>query len=199
MGDKRHEPVRDDTPAIALRGISKRFSDVTALENVDLEMASGKILGFLGPNGAGKTTTIRILTGFLKPTAGTVRLLGYDMLDRAAALAQKGRPDGQLIAECAQIKLDVVERDPSERGERKLLNLGHTFGHGVEAAGRFSRFAHGESIAIGLSSLAFAVFVPNVPWLSGVVYFLMGPAHGFNGFNTGNAIERAASGESLER
>jgi len=89
MGDKRHNPVRDDTPAIALRGISKRFSDVTALENVDLEMAPGKILGFLGPNGAGKTTTIRILTGFLKPTAGTVRLLGYDMLDRAAALAAR--------------------------------------------------------------------------------------------------------------
>ena len=52
---------------------------------------------------------------------------------------------------------------------------------------------HILSIAIGLSSLIFAVFVPNVPWLSGVVYFLMGPAQGFNGFKTGNAIERAAT------
>jgi hypothetical protein len=52
---------------------------------------------------------------------------------------------------------------------------------------------HLRSIAIGLSSLALAVFVPQVPWLSGVVYFLMGPVHGVNGFRTGNAVERAAS------
>ena len=91
MRNKRNEPVRDGTPAIALRGLSKHFSDVTALENVDLEIAPGKILGFLGPNGAGKTTTIRILTGFLKPTAGTVRLLGNDMLDPAAALEGRRR------------------------------------------------------------------------------------------------------------
>ena len=91
MRDKRNEPVRDGTAAIALRRLSKHFSDVTALENVDLEIAPGKILGFLGPNGAGKTTTIRILTGFLKPTAGTVRLLGNDMLDPAAALEGRRR------------------------------------------------------------------------------------------------------------
>jgi len=43
-----------------------------------------------------------------------------------------------------------VARDPGERGERKLLNLGHTFGHGVEAAGAFSRYTHGEAVAVGL-------------------------------------------------
>jgi 3-dehydroquinate synthetase len=45
----------------------------------------------------------------------------------------------------------VVERDPTEQGARKLLNLGHTFGHGVEAAGRFSRYTHGEAVAVGLA------------------------------------------------
>jgi 3-dehydroquinate synthetase len=45
----------------------------------------------------------------------------------------------------------VVERDPKEKGERKLLNLGHTFGHGVEAAGAFRRYTHGESVAVGLA------------------------------------------------
>jgi 3-dehydroquinate synthetase len=47
-------------------------------------------------------------------------------------------------------KLRVVELDPKEQGARKLLNLGHTFGHGVEAAGRFSRYTHGEAVGIGL-------------------------------------------------
>jgi len=70
---------------IALRGLSKRFGSVAVLDGIDLEIAAGRILGFLGPNGAGKTTTIRILTGFLKPTAGTVRMLGHDMLEPAAA------------------------------------------------------------------------------------------------------------------
>jgi 3-dehydroquinate synthase len=48
------------------------------------------------------------------------------------------------------MKLEIVARDPKEMGERKLLNLGHTFGHGVEAAGGFSRWTHGEAVAIGL-------------------------------------------------
>ena len=50
------------------------------------------------------------------------------------------------------VKLEVVERDPRERGERKLLNLGHTYGHGVEAAGGFRRWTHGESVAVGMAS-----------------------------------------------
>jgi len=55
-----------------------------------------------------------------------------------------------LVAECMRAKIEIVERDPEERGERKLLNLGHTFGHGVEAAGGFRRYTHGEAVAVGL-------------------------------------------------
>jgi 3-dehydroquinate synthetase len=59
--------------------------------------------------------------------------------------------DAALVAECARAKLEVVEADPTEQGARKLLNLGHTFGHGVEAAGGFSRYTHGEAVAVGLA------------------------------------------------
>lgn len=77
-------------------------------------------------------------------------LLRPALLGRIAALG--GRlPDAALVAECARAKVEVVRADPTERGERKLLNLGHTFGHGVEAAGRFSRWAHGEAVAVGLA------------------------------------------------
>jgi 3-dehydroquinate synthetase len=73
------------------------------------------------------------------------------LLDAAAAAARAGRADADFVADCVRMKLEVVERDPTEQGERKLLNLGHTFGHGVEAAGEFSKFTHGEAVAVGLS------------------------------------------------
>jgi 3-dehydroquinate synthetase len=73
------------------------------------------------------------------------------LLPRAAELAREARVDAAFVAACARAKVEVVERDPKEKGERRLLNLGHTFGHGVEAAGRFSRFTHGEAVAVGLA------------------------------------------------
>ena len=74
-----------------------------------------------------------------------------ELLDRVREAARAGRTDAGLVAACARVKMEIVERDPTERGERKLLNLGHTFGHGVEAAGGFARYTHGESVAVGLA------------------------------------------------
>ncbi len=73
------------------------------------------------------------------------------LLPRLAERARAGRADAALVAACALAKIEVVERDPEERSERKLLNLGHTFGHGVEAAGGFSRYTHGEAVAVGMA------------------------------------------------
>ena len=66
----------DATPALATRGLTKRYADVTAVESLDLDVRVGEIYGLLGPNGAGKTTTIRMLAGLLAPTAGTVHVMG---------------------------------------------------------------------------------------------------------------------------
>lgn len=63
-------------PAIATRALSKRFGSVTAVSDLTVRVEPGQILGFLGPNGAGKTTTIRMLMGFLRPTAGHATVLG---------------------------------------------------------------------------------------------------------------------------
>ncbi|HUL58324.1 MAG TPA: 3-dehydroquinate synthase family protein, partial [Anaeromyxobacteraceae bacterium] len=70
------------------------------------------------------------------------------LLGRVTGLGGRA-PGAELLAACARAKVEIVARDPLERGERKLLNLGHTFGHGVEAAGGFERFTHGEAVAIG--------------------------------------------------
>jgi ABC-2 type transport system ATP-binding protein len=67
--------------AAELRGASKRYGQVTALDGVDLTLAAGQVTAILGPNGAGKTTAVRLILGLAQPTSGTVRLLGHDPLD----------------------------------------------------------------------------------------------------------------------
>ena len=67
-----------DGCVIALSGVTRRFDDLLAVDDVTLSVARGTILGLIGPSGSGKTTTIRTMTGSLAPTAGTVRVLGED-------------------------------------------------------------------------------------------------------------------------
>jgi len=69
----------DETAAIELRGLTKRFGDTLALDRVDLVVRPGVVFGFLGRNGAGKTTALRILSGLARPTAGTAHILGHDV------------------------------------------------------------------------------------------------------------------------
>ncbi|MGM0604826.1 MAG: ABC transporter ATP-binding protein, partial [Halobacteriota archaeon] len=85
--------------AIQLDGVSKRFGAVTALRNVDLTVESGEIFGFLGPNGAGKSTTIDILLDFVRPSAGSATVLGYDaQADSTAVRSRTGvLPDGYHV------------------------------------------------------------------------------------------------------
>jgi len=59
--------------------LTKDYGDVKALDSVSFEVKKGEILGLLGPNGAGKTTTYRILTGYLKPTSGTIKVKDFDI------------------------------------------------------------------------------------------------------------------------
>jgi ABC-2 type transport system ATP-binding protein len=66
-------------PAITTEGLTRRFGDLVAVENVNLRVDPGQFFGFLGPNGAGKSTTIKMLTGLLAPSAGRMRILGIDL------------------------------------------------------------------------------------------------------------------------
>ena len=66
-------------PAIATRGLSKRFGEIRALRDLTLEVPRGVTFGLLGPNGAGKTTLIRVLLGLTKPTSGTAKVLGRSL------------------------------------------------------------------------------------------------------------------------
>lgn len=75
--------------AISARGLTRKFGSLVAVNNMDLDIPSGKIYGFLGPNGSGKSTTIRLLCGLLLPTAGTATVLGKDTSRDSEALKQQ--------------------------------------------------------------------------------------------------------------
>jgi gliding motility-associated transport system ATP-binding protein len=67
---------------IEVENLTKRYGPTLAVSDVSFEVKKGEILGFLGPNGAGKTTTMRIITGFLSPSAGRVRVSGFDVAEQ---------------------------------------------------------------------------------------------------------------------
>jgi len=64
---------------LEIEGLTKRFGDLTAVDNVSFGVGRGEVLGFLGPNGAGKTTAMRMVTGYLTPTSGRALVCGYDV------------------------------------------------------------------------------------------------------------------------
>ena len=68
-------------PAIQVKGLSKRFGPVHAVDGVSFAVEAGRVVGFLGPNGAGKSTTLRMLLGLIRPDEGTARLHGQDYVD----------------------------------------------------------------------------------------------------------------------
>ncbi len=84
-------------PAIVTQGLSKRYGEFVALDQVDLEVGTGEIFGFLGPNGAGKTTAIKILLDQVRPSAGNASVLGLDARRSSAAIrARVGYLPGDL-------------------------------------------------------------------------------------------------------
>lgn len=75
--------------AVETHGLTREFGGVRAVDGIDLAVPAGSFYGFLGPNGAGKSTTIKCLTGLLKPTSGTMRILGMDPLAEAVSVKRR--------------------------------------------------------------------------------------------------------------
>ena len=76
-------------PAVHTHGLTREFGGVRAVDGINLDVPTGSFYGFVGPNGAGKSTTIKCLTGLLRPTSGTMRILGLDPLAEPVAVKRR--------------------------------------------------------------------------------------------------------------
>ena len=85
-GGQATESPPPTPPPIEVRGLVKRYGELTAVGGVDLTVQTGDVYGYLGPNGAGKTTSLRMMLGLIRPTEGTVRLFGRDPMESVRAL-----------------------------------------------------------------------------------------------------------------
>lgn len=116
--------------AIDVRGMTKRFGQRTVVDNVDLAVAAGEIVGFLGPNGSGKTTTIRMICGLLRPDAGEGTVLGLDIRTQSTAIKRQvgymtqrfSFYEDLSIAENLTFVARLYELKPAEEAVRRTLD-----------------------------------------------------------------------------
>ena len=92
---------------VSAKGLTKFYGNFPAIENVSFDVPKGQVLGFLGPNGSGKTTTMRILTGFMPPSAGTIKIAGYDILTQSL----EARKHIGYLPESVPLYTDMVVAD----------------------------------------------------------------------------------------
>jgi ABC-2 type transport system ATP-binding protein len=114
-----------ETPAVECEGLVKEFGEARAVDGIELTVPRGSIFGFLGPNGAGKTTTIRILATLSRPSAGSARVLGHDVISEAAAVRRKI----SLISQFASVDQDLTATE-------NLVLAARLLGHSWRGAGR---------------------------------------------------------------
>jgi ABC-2 type transport system ATP-binding protein len=135
---------------IEVTGLTKRFSDLTAVDNICFDVLSGELFGFLGPNGAGKTTTINILSGLSNPDLGTIRIAGLDLTgnSRAAQHLIGVVPDeSNLYPElsgfdnlCFCASLYGMRKNQRQKRARELLEI---FGLSDAAYRKFAGYSKG--------------------------------------------------------
>ena len=109
-----------ETPSVELRGVTKRFDDFTAVDNLDLELAQGEFFTLLGPSGCGKTTTLRMIAGFERPTEGEVRIDGEDV----AQLPPHKRPTNTVFQSYALFPHLSVKDNVAFGLKRKKVDKG---------------------------------------------------------------------------
>ena len=117
---------------ITITDLTKRFGNMTALENIDLEVEKGQIVGLLGPNGSGKTTLIKIMTGLLQPTSGSITINGKEPgIETKKIVAylpdRNALPDHMTTKQLINLYEDFFEDFDRENAEKMATDLGLNF------------------------------------------------------------------------
>jgi len=140
--------LNQQPPTIEIRGLTKNYGNLLAVDHIDLDVYEGEIFGILGPNGAGKTTMINVLTTLLRPTEGTAKVLGFDVEKQAKEIRKKiGVVFQNTILEddlTARETIDIharlygVPKEDREKRIRELLDLFHLEDRQNDLVGTFS-------------------------------------------------------------
>jgi len=144
--------------AIEVKGMSKSFNGIKAVDSVSFSVHRGEIFGFLGPNGAGKTTTVRMLTGVIKPDSGEARVMGRDIVSDT----QKVKEVLGVVPETANAYLDLTAwrnmmliaslyNIPRREGERRATTLLKEFGIYERRSSKVKSFSKGMEQRLMLS------------------------------------------------
>lgn len=141
---------------IEVKGLTKKYKELTAVDNLDLNVFTGDVFGFLGPNGAGKSTTIRMLLSLIKPTSGEIKIFGkplktnrIDILRQIGAIVEK--PDFYLYLS-AYKNLEILGKvsgvDPNKKKIMEVLEL---VGLDKRYKSKVKTFSHGMKQRLGLA------------------------------------------------
>lgn len=141
--------------AIETTALTKRFDEVTAVEELNLQIEDGEIFGFLGPNGAGKSTTINMLLDFHRPTSGSATVLGYDAQEETDAIRNRVGvlPEGlelyDRLTAREHLELCVRMKDAADDPDAVLDRVGLS-DDGDRAVGGFSK-GMSQRLALGMA------------------------------------------------
>lgn len=141
---------------IEITGLTKRFKDLTAVDNLHLNVYRGDVFGFLGPNGAGKSTTIRMMLSLIEPTAGEIKLFGKslkknrkDILSRVGAIVEK--PDFYLYL-TAYKNLEILGKmSGADTSKKKIMEVLELVGLQKRWKSKVKTYSHGMKQRLGLA------------------------------------------------
>jgi ABC-2 type transport system ATP-binding protein len=141
---------------IEVRGLTKKFGSLTAVDNLDLNVYRGDVFGFLGPNGAGKSTTIRMLLSLIKPTSGTMNIFGKSIIkDRREIFSKVGaiveKPDFYLYLS-AYKNLEILGKlSGTDVSKKKIMSMLELVGLDKRYKSKVKTYSHGMKQRLGIA------------------------------------------------
>jgi ABC-type multidrug transport system ATPase subunit len=156
--------MNSEEKIIEIKGLTKKFKDVKAVDELSLNVNKGDIFGFLGPNGAGKSTTIRMLLTLIRPNAGTIRLFDKPLKEeRALILRDVGaiveKPDFYNYLS-AYKNLEILGRiSGREVSSNRIMEILETVGLKERRTSKVKTFSHGMKQRLGIAQALLHAFV----------------------------------------
>ncbi|MDQ7818772.1 MAG: ABC transporter ATP-binding protein [Melioribacteraceae bacterium] len=146
----------DSEQIIEVRGLTKKFKNIVAVNNLDLNVYRGDVFGFLGPNGAGKSTTIRMLLSLIKPTSGSIKIFGKsikenreEILRKVGAIVEK--PDFYLYLS-AYKNLEILGKlSGADTSKKKIMEMLELVGLSKRAGSKVKTYSHGMKQRLGIA------------------------------------------------